>query len=45
VSTIDLPHPRESTHERFREHERLLYADLDEELVKSFAAETRALID
>jgi ABC-type nitrate/sulfonate/bicarbonate transport system ATPase subunit len=45
ISTVDLPHPRDSTHERFREHERLLYADLDEELVKSFAAETRALID
>jgi ABC-type nitrate/sulfonate/bicarbonate transport system ATPase subunit len=44
VSTIELAHPRDSTHERFREYERVLYADLDEELVKSFTAETRALI-
>ena len=44
VSTIELAHPRDSTDERFREYERVLYADLDEELVKSFTAETRALI-
>ena len=40
---IELPHPRESTSDRFRDHERELYAELDEELVKSFAAEGRTV--
>jgi ABC-type nitrate/sulfonate/bicarbonate transport system ATPase subunit len=44
MTVVELPHPRESIAERFREHERELYADLDEELVKSFAAEARDLI-
>jgi ABC-type nitrate/sulfonate/bicarbonate transport system ATPase subunit len=37
ITALDLPHPRESTSERFRDCERELYAELDEELVKSFA--------
>jgi ABC-type nitrate/sulfonate/bicarbonate transport system ATPase subunit len=37
ITAVDLPHPRESTSERFRDCERELYAELDEELVKSFA--------
>ena len=41
IIKIDLPHPRDSTSERFRDYERELYAELDEELVKSFAAEGR----
>jgi len=44
ITTVDLPHPRESTSDRFRDYERELYADLDAELVKSFAAEERSLI-
>jgi ABC-type nitrate/sulfonate/bicarbonate transport system ATPase subunit len=44
ITAIDLPHPRESTSERFRERERELYADLDEELAKSFDVEARDLI-
>jgi ABC-type nitrate/sulfonate/bicarbonate transport system ATPase subunit len=44
IASIDLPHPRETTSERFRECERELYADLDEELAKSFAVEARDLI-
>ncbi len=45
ILTIDLPHPRESTSDRFRDYERMLYAELDEELAKSFALETKDLID
>jgi ABC-type nitrate/sulfonate/bicarbonate transport system ATPase subunit len=44
ITTVDLPHPRESTSERFRDYERELYAELDEELVRSFAVEARDLI-
>jgi ABC-type nitrate/sulfonate/bicarbonate transport system ATPase subunit len=44
ITSVDLPHPRESTAERFRDYERELYADLDEELAKSFAVEARDLI-
>ncbi len=33
---IDLPHPRDFTSDRFRDLERLIYADLDAELEKSF---------
>jgi ABC-type nitrate/sulfonate/bicarbonate transport system ATPase subunit len=44
MTAVDLPHPREATSDRFRDYERELYADLDEELVKSFAVEARDLI-
>ena len=44
VTGVDLPHPREATSDRFRDYERELYAELDEELVKSFAVEARDLI-
>jgi len=44
ITAIDLPHPRETTSEGFRECERELYADLDEELAKSFAVEAQDLI-
>ena len=44
IAAIDLPHPRETTSERFRECERELYGDLDEELAKSFAVEAKDLI-
>jgi len=37
ITALDLPHPRESTSERFRDCEQELYAVLDEELAKSFA--------
>jgi NitT/TauT family transport system ATP-binding protein len=36
---IDLPQPRDSTSDAFREYERRIYADLDAELAKSFAME------
>jgi ABC-type nitrate/sulfonate/bicarbonate transport system ATPase subunit len=39
VLTIDLPHPRDPTSDEFREIERRVYADLDEELAKSFRME------
>jgi ABC-type nitrate/sulfonate/bicarbonate transport system ATPase subunit len=45
ITAVDLPHPRESTSERFRDYERELYGDLDEELVKSFAVEAGDLIE
>jgi NitT/TauT family transport system ATP-binding protein len=45
MTAIDLPHPRESASDRFREYERELYAELDEELAKSFAVEAKDLID
>jgi ABC-type nitrate/sulfonate/bicarbonate transport system ATPase subunit len=44
IASIDLPHPRDSISERFRAYERELYAELDEELAKSFAVEARDLI-
>ena len=44
ITAIDLPHPRDSTSDRFRDYERDLYADLDEELARSFAVETKDLI-
>jgi ABC-type nitrate/sulfonate/bicarbonate transport system ATPase subunit len=44
ITAVDLPHPRESTSERFRDYERELYAELDEELARSFAVEARDLI-
>jgi ABC-type nitrate/sulfonate/bicarbonate transport system ATPase subunit len=44
ITAIDLPHPRESTSDRFRDYERELYAELDEELVRSFAVEAKDLI-
>ncbi|MBU1212673.1 MAG: ABC transporter ATP-binding protein [Alphaproteobacteria bacterium] len=36
---VDLPHPRDSTSDGFRDLERRIYADLDEELAKTFSAE------
>lgn len=36
---IHSPHPRDSTSEPFRDFERMLYAELDEELAKSFTLE------
>ncbi len=38
---VELPHPRDPTSDRFRDIERMLYAQLDEELAKSFALEGR----
>ena len=38
---VDLPHPRDPTSDGFRAIERRVYADLDEELVKSFRMEGR----
>ena len=43
IIRVELAHPRDSTSDRFRDYERELYAELDEELVKSFAAEGRDL--
>ena len=42
IMSVDLPHPRDSTSDRFRDYERALYAELDEELAKTLAAEVRA---
>ena len=39
--SVDLAHPRDSTSDRFRDYERALYAELDEELAKTLAAEGR----
>jgi len=39
IIKIDLPQPRESTSDQFRDYERRIYADLDAELAKSFALE------
>jgi ABC-type nitrate/sulfonate/bicarbonate transport system ATPase subunit len=44
IIAIDLPHPRDSVSVRFRDYERELYAELDEELAKSFAVEATDLI-
>jgi len=41
VIPIALPHPRDPTFDEFRVIERQVYADLDEELVKTFRAEGR----
>jgi ABC-type nitrate/sulfonate/bicarbonate transport system ATPase subunit len=40
ITAVDLPHPRDPVSERFREHERELYAELDEELDRSLALKT-----
>jgi ABC-type nitrate/sulfonate/bicarbonate transport system ATPase subunit len=45
ITAVALPHPRESTSERFRDYERELYAELDEELARSFAVEAKDLSD
>jgi ABC-type nitrate/sulfonate/bicarbonate transport system ATPase subunit len=45
ITAVDLPHPRESTSEPFRDYERELYAELDEELARSFAVEAKDLSD
>jgi ABC-type nitrate/sulfonate/bicarbonate transport system ATPase subunit len=39
---VELPHPRDTTSDDFRDFERLIYADLDDELAKTFALEGRA---
>jgi len=41
VLNIDLPHPRDPTSDEFRDIERRIYSDLDEELTKSFRMEGR----
>jgi hypothetical protein len=41
VLNIDLPHPRDPTSDEFRDIERRIYSDLDEELTKSFRMEVR----
>jgi ABC-type nitrate/sulfonate/bicarbonate transport system ATPase subunit len=41
VLNVDIPHPRDPTEEHFRAIERRVYADLDEELAKSFRMEGR----
>ena len=41
ILSVDLAHPRDSTSERFRDYERALYAELDEELAKTLAAESQ----
>jgi ABC-type nitrate/sulfonate/bicarbonate transport system ATPase subunit len=38
---IDLKHPRDTTSDAFRDIERQIYGELDEELVKTFASEGR----
>ena len=42
IVTIDMPHPRDATADRFRDLERQIFAELDAELEKSFALEGRA---
>ena len=37
--TVDLPHPRDFASAEFREHEKIVYGQLDEELAKSFKLE------
>ena len=39
ILKVDLPHPRDSISSRFRDYERELYAELDEELARSIALE------
>jgi ABC-type nitrate/sulfonate/bicarbonate transport system ATPase subunit len=41
VLKVELPHPRDPTTDEFRSLERRVYADLDEELAKSFRMEGR----
>jgi len=41
--TVDLPHPRDTSGDSFRDIERRIYADLDEELARSFAQEGSAV--
>lgn len=41
VVKVDLAHPRDPTSDKFRTIERRIYAELDEELVKSFRMEGR----
>ena len=41
ILQIDMPHPRKS--DRFRDYERTLYAELDEELAKSFSADRQLM--
>lgn len=40
---IELPHPREFMDDAFRDYEKLVYAQLDEELAKTFAFETKGV--
>ncbi len=42
VIPIDLPHPRDPTADDFRDIERRIFGELDEELAKTFADEGRA---
>jgi len=42
IIPIDLPHPRETISDTFRNYERQIYADLESELAKSFALEGHA---
>jgi NitT/TauT family transport system ATP-binding protein len=44
ISAVDLPHPRDATSDRFRDCERGLYAELDEELTRSLEVEASDLI-
>jgi NitT/TauT family transport system ATP-binding protein len=44
ITSVDIPHPRESVSDRFRDYERELFDELDEELVRSFSVEARDLI-
>ncbi len=41
---VELKHPREITSDAFRNIERRIYQELDEELVKTFASEGRAAV-
>jgi ABC-type nitrate/sulfonate/bicarbonate transport system ATPase subunit len=41
--TVDLPHPRDTGCDAFRDIERRIYTDLDEELARSFAQEGSAV--
>jgi hypothetical protein len=43
VLTVNLPHPRDPTSDAFRDIERRVYSDLDEELAKSFRMEGREI--
>jgi len=44
ILKIDLPHPRDATSDRFRDYERELYAELDEELNKSLDLEAKLTV-
>ena len=41
VVKVDLAHPRDPTSDKFRAIEQRIYAELDDELVKSFRMEGR----